>query len=43
MGIASPLTIEAFPGHTRDIRTVAASLSQLQQRFGAQNLSLVGD
>lgn len=38
-----PLAIEAFPGNTGDTRTVASQITKLQERFGAEHVTLVGD
>jgi hypothetical protein len=42
-GRGIPLAIEAFPGNTGDPRTVAAQIAKLRQRFGARQVTLVGD
>ena len=38
-----PLAIEAFPGNTGDTRTMAPQIDKLRERFGAENITLVGD
>jgi hypothetical protein len=38
-----PLAIEAFTGNTGDTRTVAPQIAKLRERFGAENITLVGD
>ena len=38
-----PVSIEVFPGHTQDPRTVAAQLTKVKRRFGATEITFVGD
>jgi transposase len=38
-----PVAVEAFAGNTSDPKTVAAQVEKLQQRFGLEQLVLVGD
>ena len=37
-----PVSIDVFPGHTQDPRTVAAQVAQLTGRFGVTALTFVG-
>ena len=38
-----PVSIEVFPGNTRDPRTFAAQLAKVKSRFGAAAITFVGD
>jgi hypothetical protein len=38
-----PVSIEVFPGNTQDPRTVAAQLTKVKSRFGATEITFVGD
>jgi transposase len=38
-----PVAVEVFPGNTADPKTVAAQVNKLRQRFGLQDVVLVGD
>jgi Transposase DDE domain len=38
-----PVSIEVFPGNTQDPRTVAAQLTKVKRRFGATEITFVGD
>jgi hypothetical protein len=38
-----PVSIEVFPGNTPDPHTVAAQVAKLKARFGAQEITFVGD
>src|SRR6476659_3139348 len=38
-----PVSIEVFPGNTQDPRTVAAQLTKVKSRFGAKEITFVGD
>jgi Transposase DDE domain len=38
-----PVSIEVFPGNTQDPRTVAAQLEKVKSRFGAIEITFVGD
>src|ERR1700730_7155685 len=38
-----PVAVEVFPGNTADPKTVAAQVDKLRQRFGLQDVVLVGD
>jgi Transposase DDE domain len=38
-----PVSIEVFPGNTQDPHTVAAQVEKLKGRFGAQEITFVGD
>jgi len=38
-----PVALEAFPGNTADPKTVGSQILKLQQRFGAEHITLVGD
>lgn len=38
-----PLSIEVFPGNTQDPKTVSSQIRKLAERFGGDELTLVGD
>ena len=38
-----PVSIEVFPGHTQDPRTVASQIEKLKDRFGVTAITFVGD
>jgi Transposase DDE domain len=38
-----PVSLEVFPGHTQDPRTVAAQIETLKDRFGVTAITCVGD
>jgi transposase len=38
-----PVSIEVFPGNTQDPHTLAAQVAKLKARFGAQEITFVGD
>ena len=38
-----PVSIEVFPGHTPDPRTVASQIEKLKDRFGVPAITFVGD
>ena len=38
-----PVALEAFPGNTADPKTVGSQITKLQERFGAEHITLVGD
>jgi transposase len=38
-----PVAVEVFSGNTADPKTIAAQVNKLRQRFGLQNVVLVGD
>jgi Transposase DDE domain len=38
-----PVSIEVFPGHTQDPRTLAAQLAKVKSRFGVTEITFVGD
>jgi hypothetical protein len=38
-----PVSIEVFPGNTQDPRTLAAQLAKVKSRFGATEITFVGD
>lgn len=38
-----PLSIEAFPGNTRDHLTVSNQIAKLQAKYGCSNIAFVGD
>ncbi len=38
-----PVALEAFRGNTADPKTVSSQIDKLRQRFGAHNITLVGD
>src|SRR6516162_2516547 len=38
-----PVSMEVFPGNTQDPRTVAAQLTKVKSRFGATEITFVGD
>jgi len=38
-----PLSIEAFPGNTRDTQTVKNQIEKFQAKFGCKKVTLVGD
>ena len=43
MSAAGRWALEAFPGNTADPKTVRAQITKLQERFGAEQITLVGD
>ena len=38
-----PLSIEVFPGNTQDHKTVRSQIRKLAERFGGDEVTLVGD
>jgi transposase len=38
-----PLSIEVFPGNTKDNKTVSAQLEKIKKKFGCQYITFVGD
>jgi hypothetical protein len=42
-GKGRPLSVEVFPGNTRDPATVAAQISKIAERFGGGEVTMVGD
>ena len=38
-----PLSIEVFPGNTRDNKTVSDQLEKIKKKFGCQHITFVGD